>query len=113
MLGKGDGTLQPGAAYDAGTGPTTVAARDVDGDGRIDLVTVNYGVNNGALQNDLGVLLGKGDGTFAAGVRFAPAPVGPTGIALADLNGDGKPDAITGNGDGVSGSAGLFLNTSF
>jgi hypothetical protein len=38
------------------------------------------------------VLLGKGDGTFAAAVDFA-AGSAPVAVVVGDLNGDGKPDA--------------------
>lgn len=55
-------------------------------------------------SNDVSVFLGS-----RAGFRSAGSPLltgtGPTAIALADLNGDGKADIITGN----SGSGDLSI----
>jgi hypothetical protein len=83
-----------------------VAVADFNGDGKPDLVVANR-VNVGTLS----VLLGRGDGSFAAPV---PYPVGgfPVAVAVGDFNGDGKPDlavanwgsqdvnVLLGNGDG-------------
>ena len=45
----------------------------------------------------MSVLLGNGDGTFAAAVSSRPARI-PCSVAVADFNGDGKPDLATANG---------------
>src|ERR1035441_9057376 len=52
-----------------------------------DLVVANTNSNN------LGVLLGNGDGTFQAAVNYA-AGGAPVGIAAVDMNGDGNLDLI-------------------
>jgi VCBS repeat protein/putative surface cell wall-binding protein len=54
------------------------------------------------------VLLGNGDGTFAPAVWFA-AGTGPVAVAIADLNGDGKPDVVTANQG--SNDVSVLLNT--
>ena len=54
-------------------------------DGYPDLVVSNS-------EATLGVLLGNGDGTFQASVAYPWA--GPGEIAIADVNGDGKPDLL-------------------
>ena len=76
--------------FAAGPGPANVAAADVNGDGKPDLITANYSSDN------VGVLLGHGDGTFASQSAFAAGP-GPQSVVAADVNGDGKPDLITAN----------------
>ena len=46
--------------------------------------------------NTVSVLLGNGDGTFQNQKTF---PVGshPSSVAVADVNGDGRPDLIVAN----------------
>jgi len=45
----------------------------------------------------VGVLLGNGDGTFQSPVDYASGAVGTLSVAVADLNGDGKPDLVAGS----------------
>jgi hypothetical protein len=98
LLGNGDGTFTPapGSPVAVGAGPEGIASADVNADGKLDLVVVNF---SGA---SVSILLGNGDGTFtqAAG---SPIAVGsePGGIALARLDGDGHVDLVTvDQGDG-------------
>jgi hypothetical protein len=65
------------------------------------------------------VLLGNGDGSFQPQQSFAVGSF-PYSLAVADLNGDGKPDVVTANdssndvsvllgyGDGSFQAAGFF-----
>ena len=70
-----------------------MALGDFNGDGKADLAVANSGSLN------VSVLLGKGDGTFAAAANY-PAGNAPYSIAVGDLNGDGTTDlAITEDGD--------------
>ena len=63
----------------------------MNGDGRLDLVAV------GVFQ-DVALLAGNGDGTFQAAVHLN-AGESPRDLAVADIDGDGKPDLIVANGD--------------
>jgi len=61
----------------------------VNGDGHLDLVTVN--------NNKIGVLLNNGNGTFGTPTEF-PAGADPFKIAAGDLDGDGDIDIALANG---------------
>jgi hypothetical protein len=83
-----------------------LAAADLNGDGKLDLVITNF---NAAT---ISVLLGNGDGTFQPHVEYTTGS-GPTSVAVGDFNRDGKLDLVTtnrysdtisillGNGDGT------------
>lgn len=128
MLGNADGTFQPPVTYGpGGITPLFVAVADVNGDGKLDLVVANRCGNNGCLEESLvGVLLGNGDGTFQEAVTYGAGGLFPTSVAIADVNGDAKPDLLVaaqcidsvchgsvgvllGNGDGTFGNATPYL----
>ena len=89
LPGNGDGTFGTEVQYETGARPIAVAAADLTGDGKQDLVTVN------AAENDISLLKGNGDRTFQPAITIAVG-TNPNAIAIADLNGDGKPDiAVT------------------
>jgi len=80
-----------------GDSPFSVSMGDLDGDGALDLAIVNH------ISDDVSVLLGSGDGTFAAAVDYVVG-YGPWSVAVGNLNGDGALDlAVANNGsDNVS-----------
>src|SRR5271169_338223 len=98
------------ADYATGLRPATLAVGDFNGDGITDIVVGN---TNDPSSNNVSVLLGKADGTFAAAVNYA-AGGEPGSVAVGDFNGDGKLDIVVlygfqnaivsvllGNGDGT------------
>lgn len=114
MLGNGDGTFQPAVLYGAGTSsPRFVVVADVNGDGKLDLVVANRCIDNGCLvEAVVAVLLGNGDGTFQAAVTYNTGGLFATSVAVADVNGDGKPDLVVGNDcadSNCDGSVGVLL----
>jgi hypothetical protein len=104
LLGNGDGTFQTATAFGIGSNskPYEIAVADVNGDGKPDLLTANAG------SDSAGVLLGNGDGTFQAAATFGTGTnSSPRSLAVADVNGDGKPDLLTANS--VAKSASVLL----
>jgi uncharacterized protein (TIGR03437 family) len=113
-LNKGGGTFQTPASYTVGQYPVYIAAANVNGGQVSDLLVStqdpNYNTNS---QWDVAVLLANGDGTFKS-PSYLATQTNPNAIAIADLNGDGKPDLaighccdgssityLLGNGDGT------------
>ena len=101
-LGIGDGTFTAGAKYAFETNPCinfsgpsncSLTTGDFNHDGKVDLVASSGG------DNAVVVLLGNGDGTFAAAVG-SPIAVGnnPNAVKVADFNGDGFEDLAVANG---------------
>ena len=102
LLGNGDGTLQSPLTYSAGSGSSTygyytLAVADVNGDRKPDVVVASGNFNN---HGTVAVLLGNGDGTLHSAVDYDSG--GPdtssNSVAVWDLNGDGKPDILAGDG---------------
>jgi Ca2+-binding RTX toxin-like protein len=125
LLGNGDGSFQPALSVPTfGSSPLAVAVGDFNGDGKMDLAATGYNPGTPGYwgyygyypgtppTSEVAVLLGHGDGTFAAssyynlGGDYAPA------VAAGDFNGDGAADlawadqwagagVLLSNGDGT------------
>ena len=104
FLGQATGGFAAASTYPVGptTSPLSVAVGDVNGDGRLDIVTGNY------FADEVGVLLGQAGGGFSAVSAYATGTGSrPRSVALGDLNGDGRLDIVTAN-NGTA-TAGVLL----
>jgi uncharacterized repeat protein (TIGR01451 family) len=96
LIGQGNGAFAIPVNHNVGPAPASVALGDFNLDGKADLVTANgSGVPGSA--NNLSVLLGNGDGTFAAAVHYSDNGFEAFSVAVGDFNGDGKPDLVVAN----------------
>ena len=102
LFGNGTGyfSTTPFGLFYLGGAAMTLSQGDFNGDGIPDLAVPIYGSNNVA------VLLGNGAAGFTSAVAspFTAAPgspfavgTGPYAVAVADLNGDGRPDLAVAN----------------
>jgi hypothetical protein len=101
-LGALAASFAPQQTFPAGAAPSSVTVADLNGDGLPDIAVTNN--SNSAISVLLNSTSTPGSLTlsFAAPQTFAVGG-GPRSIAVADLNGDGKPDlAIANRAGGVS-----------
>ncbi|PYX32363.1 MAG: hypothetical protein DMG80_08275 [Acidobacteria bacterium] len=120
LLGNGNGTFQEAVIYGSGgCSANSVAVADLNNDGKVDLLVAGGylpcgGEDRGAMQ----VLMGNGDGTFQPATTYDTGGFIAVQVVAADVNRDGKPDAVVTNdcmqtnNCALGGSAGVFLNDS-
>ncbi|MGA7446357.1 MAG: FG-GAP-like repeat-containing protein [Terriglobales bacterium] len=130
LLGNGNGTFQPAVGYTAkgweadtypaiGWGIDSLAIADVNGDGIPDVVAVElcqrYDHEGCVGTGQVNVMLGNGDGTFQKPIVYHSGGYYGSALAIADVNGDGRPDLVVTNAcgsncSGTEGSVAVLLN---
>jgi hypothetical protein len=112
LLSNGNGTFTPGYTQTTTGAPIAIAAADFDGNGKLDVIA-------GTLANPAGTdpmggyttgsieLMGNGDGTFT--VQPGGGIPGTGVFAVADFNGDGKPDLAVASVGGGPLDPGLYV----
>jgi FG-GAP-like repeat/FG-GAP repeat len=104
LLGNPDGTFQPFTDFPVNQNPADLAVADMNGDGIQDLVTADGQFDN----NSVAVLTGVGDGTFGPARVFTAGGQSPVAVAVADFNSDGRPDVVTADSKGDTGTIALY-----
>lgn len=106
LLGVGNGTFLTQTTYSVSNTNSTYffAIADVNNDGQWDIVIPN------AVDDNIGILLGRGDGSFGTQITFSTGTdSAPAGLAVADFNRDNRPDMVVVNSN--SDEVGIFLGT--
>ena len=96
LLNKGDGTFLPERHYATGGHPFSLAIGDLNGDGKPDIAAT---ASSSGAHGTLAVLLNSGNGTF--GPRRDVRGGSEGGVAIGDLNGDGKADVAVPSERGI------------
>ena len=89
LLGNGDGTFEAPIRISTGfpSGPAALAVKDFNRDDHLDIAVTNRYAQN------IGIFLGKGNGTFNDQIQFSTGSDNSPFIILADdLNRDGHLD---------------------
>ncbi|CAF2712982.1 unnamed protein product [Rotaria sp. Silwood2] len=93
LLGYSNGTFTAQTTFSTGNGslPVSIALGDFNNDSLLDITVANLGTNN------VGILLGDGNGTFRNQMSFATGGnSGPSSVSVSDLNNDSMLDiAVT------------------
>lgn len=90
MDNDGHGTFSHAFALEAGNTPSAVATGDLDDDGDVDVVIANGIDDRVHVRENI-------DGTLQEPLILYADRAGPRHLVLADVNGDGRPDLVTGN----------------
>jgi Ca2+-binding RTX toxin-like protein len=85
-------------------GPRALAAADITGDARLDLVVSHYEADV------VTVLVGDATGGFGSPAHYQVGDA-PIGVVVADFNGDGRPDAAVANSGLTANTLSVLLGT--
>jgi hypothetical protein len=95
-------SLQPYQAQATGSWADAVAVGDIDGDGRDDIALTTTTYFDEANDFRLFVYFQNPDGSLRAPRKYSYGAASATGLALADLDRDGRKEIIVGHGGGIT-----------
>jgi hypothetical protein len=118
MLGRGGCGFSPISYYDVpGTSYGFLRAADMNGDGILDIVSVNEVIGTSSMDpvvkdNLLSVLIGQPDGTFRLQDKgLSLGPNGVTDVTIGEVSGDQRPDIVISSVNGQTGQISTWENT--
>lgn len=87
-------SLKASVDYDSGKDPQTLLTADLNTDGKLDVVVVNYGDH--LVPGGISVYLAGAGGALGTGVQYTTGDF-PAYATAGDFNGDNKPDLAVSN----------------
>lgn len=103
FLGSGNGSFSLASQVaSVGLNPVSLITDDFNQDGKVDLVTANFG------SDTVTLLLGQGDGTFQTAQTFRVGSQ-PNAVVSGDFNRDGRLDLVTANAGSNANNLSLLL----
>jgi hypothetical protein len=94
LTNNGTGGFVSSGTYSVGSGPFCVIAADINGDGKVDLISANNGSSGFGDGTTLTVLTNNGSGGFGSNATYIVGSA-PRCVVAADVNGDNKLDLIS------------------
>jgi hypothetical protein len=107
ILSNGGGGEMAPAPFTSVVSATSVAAGDLNGDGKTDFVA--SGLSSGTSNAELATFLNNGSGTFGTATIIPISASSPGIVAVGNFLGNGKTDVAT----TVNNSVDVFLNDGF
>jgi len=104
------GTLAPSFDLNSGQIPYGIESADIDGDGKKDILLTSTNSNIFSVYRNISTTGILTNGSFASRVNFATV-TNPAGIAVSDIDLDGRPDVVVTNSQEPF-SISVFRNTS-
>jgi hypothetical protein len=106
LVGDGLGRFASRPRLITGARPNAVVTGDWNNDRKADLAISCQG--DGTTSASIALFTGNGNGTFTP-ADYLDANAGPTALATADLNGDGRTDLIVSYGSNANPAYGVWL----
>jgi hypothetical protein len=98
--------------FSTGVAPFGLAIGDIDMDGKPEIIVANSGSATMSVFHNIATSGSITSSSFASKVDFATEN-NPYGVAIGDLDGDGKPETVVANSNlSIEGKVSIFRNTS-